>query len=146
MRSRAVDRIGHCLASRSRDRVAHPPIGGACLTSDQAKTFELAQLPAHRGIVTADPVGEIDHPERAETLNENEQGKKRAVQPDPGFAKDGLIALRPVHHADDVEHRDAVLTAAPQGGFTLATRTVPLFEVEQAWGLNDRRRTVFKIG
>jgi hypothetical protein len=39
-----------------------------------------------------------------------------------------------------------VLTAAPQGCFTLATRTVPLFEVEQAWGLNDRRRTVFKIG
>jgi hypothetical protein len=46
-----------------------------------------------------------------------------------------------------IEAIGEVLRAAIPGGFQIATKTVPLSEVERAWSGDDgTRRTVFTVG
>jgi len=49
--------------------------------------------------------------------------------------------------AAKLEAIGGVLQAAIPGGFQIATKTVPLAEVERVWSNDDSaRRTVFRVG
>ena len=51
IRSRAaLNKVRHRLAFRRDDRLAHPPVGGAFLSSVETKAFQLRHLP------TAEPL------------------------------------------------------------------------------------------
>ena len=51
------------------------------------------------------PVGQIDDADRPQPLDADQQRKQRPVERDAGFADQHLVALRPVHDADDGEQR-----------------------------------------
>ena len=90
--------FGDTTASRTRRSAAFPAL-------DEAEAFELGDLAADRRVIAPDAVGELHNADRAEPLDGNQQRKQRPIERNPGLLDQRLVALRPVHGADDVEDR-----------------------------------------
>jgi hypothetical protein len=84
-------------------RRAFAPIRIALASADEVKAFQLRELPADGCVVSPDQIGEFRDAERTSRAERDEQRKQRAVEADPGFAQQGLIALRAVQKSDEVD-------------------------------------------
>jgi hypothetical protein len=73
------------------------------LPFDEAEAFEFRDLPADRGVIAPDPVGEVDDPDRAAPLNDDKQRKQRPVERYPGLPHHRFVPLRAVHYAHNVD-------------------------------------------
>ena len=103
--ARRVDAIGHRLAFGGDDGLARAAVGRALAAGDEAEALELGHLTAHGRVVAPDAVGHIDDADRPEALDPHEQREERPIEPDPRRPDQHLVALRPIHHGDDVEKR-----------------------------------------
>lgn len=73
------------------------------MAGHQPEIRKAGDLAADRGVIAADPPGEIDHPDRAQSFDQNQKRKQGAFQREAGGLQHGFVAFRPVHHADDLD-------------------------------------------
>ena len=105
-----VNQLGHRLALRRDDRVAHPAVGVIVPALDQAEAFQSSDLAADRRVVAPDTVSELHDADRPESLHRNQQRKQRPVERNSGFLDQRVIALRPVDDRDDIQQRPVKLS------------------------------------
>ena len=90
-------------ASRTRRSAALPD------APPRPRLSSFGDLTADGGVIAPDAVGELHDADRPEPLDADQQRKQRPVERNPGLPDQRLVALRPVHRADDVEHRPVKL-------------------------------------
>jgi hypothetical protein len=98
-----VHSVRHGLALRRYDGFPDSTIGGPGLATNEAEVFQLRDLAADGGVVAPNAACEIDDPDRAAALNEDEQRKQGAIERHAGLSNHHGVALRAVDDADDVD-------------------------------------------
>jgi hypothetical protein len=103
--ARSVDAGGQRRALLCDRRLAHPPVLAALAPLHEPEVFEFAELAADRRVVAPGAFGQFDHADGTEFADPDQQREQRAIQRNRRFPQQQLVALRAVHHADDVEQR-----------------------------------------
>jgi len=104
-RARGVDAGGQRRALPRQRRLAHPPVLAALAALHEAEAFEFRELAADRRVIAPRALRQFDDADGTEFADPHQQRKQRAIQRDRSLAKQQIVALRAVHHADDIEQR-----------------------------------------
>lgn len=100
-----VHGVRHGLALRRYDGFPDATISSPGLATNEAEVVQLRDLAADGSVVAPNSAGEIDDPDRAATLDEDEQRKQGAIERDAGLSNHHGVALRAVDDADDIDQR-----------------------------------------
>lgn len=101
--ARGIQRQDHRPALVADGGFAHPFVPGRCLALDEAQFLELGHLAADGRVIAPGPVGEIDDADRAIAADPREQRKQRAIQRNPRFLDQPVIAARTVDLIDQID-------------------------------------------
>jgi hypothetical protein len=101
--ARGIQGIRRRFPVRRDDRFVYPLIGLARPTVDEAQFLQTRNLPADGGVVAADTSGEINHADRSQPLDKDEQREQRAFERQTRLVEEFHVALRPIHHARNVD-------------------------------------------
>ena len=77
---------------------------------------QLRDLAAHRGVIAPGAIRQVDHADRAEPLDADQQRKQRPIQRNTGLLEQDIVILGPVHQRDEID--DGGMQASLDPGFS----------------------------